>query len=89
MFEKASRSWDELVRHRTFLAAARDAAKKLAEPARDELLEHLKFAERKLEAGDPLGDPGHLLPKVGEPNADELQPLLDGWIPHGPEEGRR
>jgi hypothetical protein len=87
-FEAASTSWDAVARHRAFLAAAREAAGSLDERLRGELLAHLDFAEKKLDQADPLGNPGLVLPRVGEPKPDDLKPYLGGLSPHGPEEGR-
>jgi hypothetical protein len=87
-FEAASRSWDAVARHRAFLAAAREAAGALDDRRRGELLAHLDFAERRIDAADPLADPGLLLPRVREPKPDDLEPYLGGLSPHGPDEGR-
>jgi hypothetical protein len=87
-FEAASRSWDEVARHRAFLAAAREAAGALGGRLRGELLAHLDFAERRIDAADPLANPDLLLPRVREPKPDDLKPYLGGLSPHGPEEGR-
>ena len=88
-FEAASTAWDAVARQRVFLAAAREAAAALDGPRRDELLAHLDFAERRLDAADPLADPERLLPRVREPKPDDLKPYLDGWSPRGPDEGGR
>ncbi len=56
--------------------------------AATELVAHLDFAERRLDAADPLGNPDLLLPRVQAPKPDDLKPYLDGWSPHGPDEGR-
>lgn len=66
----------------------RAAADALDGPRRDELVAHLDFAERRLDAADPLGNPDLLLPRVQAPKPDDLKPYLDGWSPHGPDEGR-
>jgi hypothetical protein len=87
-FEGSSREWRAVRRHRAFLAAAREAASALDGPRRDELLAHLDFAERRLDGADPLGNPDLLLPNVRAPKPDDLKPYLDGWSPHGPDEGR-
>ena len=87
-FEGSSREWQAIRRHRTFLAAAREAAGALEGPRRDELVAHLDFAERRLDEADPLGNPDLLLPRVRAPKPDDLKPYLDGWSPHGPDEGR-
>jgi hypothetical protein len=86
-FEGSSREWQAIRRHRTFLAAAREAAGALEGPRRDELVAHLDFAERRLDEADPLGNPDLLLPRVRAPKPDDLKPYLDGWSPHGPDEG--
>lgn len=87
-FEEASTAWHAIRRHRAFLTAAREAAGALDGPRRAELVAHLDFAERRLDATDPLGNPDLLLPKVRAPKPDDLKPYLDGWSPHGPDEGR-
>ena len=87
-FERSSTEWHAIRRHRAFLAAAREAADALDRPHRDELVAHLDFAERRLDAADPLANPDLLLPRVREPKPDDLKPYLDGWSPHGPDEGR-
>ncbi len=87
-FEAASRSWDAVARQRAFLAAAREAAETLDGPRRDELLAHLDFAERRLDAADPIRNPEQLLPTVREPKPEDLKAYLEGWSAHGPDEGR-
>ena len=87
-FEGSSREWQAIRRHRTFLAAAREAAGALDGPRGDELVAHLDFAERRLDEADPLENPDLLLPRVRAPKPDDLKPYLDGWSPHGPDEGR-
>ena len=87
-FEGSSTEWHAIRRHRAFLAAAREAAGALDGPRRDELVAHLDFAEHKLDEADPLGNPDLLLPRVRAPKPDDLKPYLDGWSPHGPDEGR-
>lgn len=87
-FERSSREWHAIRRHRAFLPAARGAAGALDGPRRDELLAHLDFAERRLDEADPLGNPDLLLPSAPAPKPDDLRPYLDGWSPHGPDEGR-
>jgi hypothetical protein len=87
-FEGSSNAWHAIRRHRAFLAAAREAAGALDGRRRDELVAHLDFAERRLDEADPLGSPDVLLPRVRAPKPDDLKPYLDGWSPHGPDEGR-
>ncbi len=87
-FEEACSEWHATRRHRKFLAAAREAANTLDGPRRAELVAHLDFAERRLEEADPLGHPDLLLPRVREPEPDDLKPYLDGWSPRGPDDGR-
>ena len=87
-FKAASTAWDSIARHRAFLVAAREAAGALDDRRRGELLEHLDFAERRLDRADPLADPSRLLPRVREPKPDDLKPYLGGLNPHGPDEGR-
>ena len=87
-FEAASPVWHAVRRHRAFLAAARETAGALDGPRRDELAAHLDFAERRLDAADPILNPDVLLPRVREPKPDDLKPYLDGWSPHGPDKGR-
>jgi hypothetical protein len=87
-FERSSTEWHAIQRHRAFLAAAREAAGALDGPRRDELVAHLDYAERRLDEADPLGNPGLLRPRVRAPKPDDLKPYLDGWSPHGPDEGR-
>ena len=84
-FEASSEAWHAIARHREFLAAAREAAAAVDGPRRDELLAHLDFAERRLDAADPLRNPDRLLPQIREPKPDDLKPYLDGWSPHGPD----
>lgn len=84
-FEASSEAWHAIARHRAFLAAAREAAAAVDGPHRDELLAHLDFAERRLDAADPLRNPHRLLPQIREPKPDDLKPYLDGWSPHGPD----
>jgi len=86
-FERSSEAWHAIRRHREFLAAVREAAGALDGPRRDELVAHLDFAERRLDAADPLRNPGLLVPSVRSPKPDDLKPYLDGWSPHGPDEG--
>ena len=87
-FEASSEAWHAIGRHRAFLAAAREAAISLDGPSREELLAHLDFAERMLDAADPVHNPHCLLPQIQEPKPDDLKPYLDGWSPHGPEAPR-
>ena len=87
-FEGSSEAWHAIARHREFLGAAREAAGAVDGARRDELLARLDFAERRLDEADPLGNPDLLLPNVRAPKADDLKPYLDGWSPHGPDEGR-
>jgi hypothetical protein len=87
-FEGSSREWHAIRSQRAFLAAAREAAGALDGPRRDELVAHLDFAERRLDAAEPLGNPDLLLPRVLAPKPDDLKLYLDGWSPHGPDEGR-
>jgi hypothetical protein len=82
-FEASSEAWHAIGRHRTFLAAAREAA--VDGPRRDEVLAHLDFAERRLDAADPVRNPDRLLSQILEPKPDDLKPYLDGWSPHGPD----
>ncbi len=84
-FEASSDAWHAIGRHRAFLAAAREAAAGVDAPRRDELLAHLDFAERRLDAADPVHNPDLLKPQVEEPEPDDLKPYLDGWSPHGPD----
>ena len=84
-FEESSEAWHAIGRHREFLAAAREAAAAVDGPSRDELLAHLDFAERRLDAADPVRNPDRLLPQIREPKPDDLKPYLDGWSPHGPD----
>jgi hypothetical protein len=86
-FERASTAWREVQRHREFIAAAREAAGSLGGPRRDELAAHLDFAQRRLDEADPIQYPDLLLPSIRTPQADDLKPFLDGWSPHGPDEG--
>jgi hypothetical protein len=87
-FEAASRSWDAVARHRGFLKAAREAAASLDGQRRDALAAHHDYAQQRLDQADPLREPEKLLPRVREPKPDDLKPFLDGWSPHGPDEGR-
>lgn len=87
-FEASSEAWQAIGRHRAFLAAARGAAAAVDGPQRDELVAHLDFAESRLDAADPVRHPDRLPPLVREPKPDDLKPYLDGWSPHGPDEGR-
>lgn len=87
-FAESSSAWNASGRHREFLAAARTAAAAVNGPHHDELLAYLDFAERRLDATDPLVTPELLLPRVRAPKPDDLRPYLDGWSPHGPDEGR-
>jgi len=87
-FAESSSEWHAIRRHREFLAAARTAAAAVGGPHHDELLAHLDFAERRLDATDPLVTPELQLPRVRAPKPDDLRPYLDGWSPHGPDEGR-
>ena len=84
-FEESSEAWHAIGRHREFLAAAREAAAALDGPRHDELVAHLDFAERRLDAADPIRIPDRLLPQIREPKPDDLKPYLDGWSPHGPD----
>lgn len=87
-FEESSRAWHAIQRHRAFLAAAREAAGALDGRRRDEVVAHLDFAARRLDEVDPLRSPDVLLPRVRAPKPADLKPFLDGWSPHGPDEGR-
>lgn len=87
-FDGSARAWDEIRRRRAFLTAVREAASSIDGPRRDALLAHLDFAERRLDAADPVLNLDLLLPRVQEPKPDDLRPYLDGWSPHGPNEGR-
>ncbi len=87
-FAESSSEWHAIQRHREFLAAAREAAGALDVPHSDGLTAHFDFAERRLDEADPLVTPELLLPSVREPKPDDLRPYLDGWSPHGPDEGR-
>lgn len=87
-FAESSSAWHAIKRHREFLAAAREAAGALDSPHSDGLASHFDFVERKLDQADPLLDPELLLPRVREPEPDDLKPYLDGWSPHGPDAGR-
>lgn len=87
-FEESSSEWHAIRRHREFLVAARQAVTTVDGPRRDALLAHLDFAERRLDAADPVRSPDLLLPRIREPQPDDLKPYLDGWSPHGPDEGR-
>jgi hypothetical protein len=71
-----------------FLAAARQASGALDGPRRDGVAAHLDCVERRLDEAGPLVNPELLLPSVREPKPDDLRPYLDGWSPHGPDEGR-
>jgi hypothetical protein len=82
-FQRRSRDWQSITGQRVFLAAAREAAGGYSGPRRDDLMAHLDFAERRLDAGDPTKHLGLLLPEVSDPKPDDLKPFLDGWSPHG------
>jgi hypothetical protein len=88
VFEGSSQTWHAIQRQRVFLAAAREASGALDGPPREGLAAHLDFVERRLDEADPLVNPELLLPSVREPKPDDLRPYLDGWSPHGPDEGR-
>jgi hypothetical protein len=88
VFAESSSEWHAIQRHREFLAAAREAARALDGPHSDGLAAHFDFAERRLDEADPLVTPELLLPRVSETKPDDLRPYLDGWSPHGPDEGR-
>ena len=87
-FAESSSEWRAIQRPREFLAAAREAAGALDGPHGDRLAAHFEFAERRLDEADPLVTPELLLPRVREPKPDDLRPYLEGWSPHGPDEGR-
>lgn len=84
-FVQRSRDWRAVTRHREFLAVAKSAVDGYQGPARDDLLAHLDFAERRLDDIDPIGHVELILPEVPEPKPDDLKPYLGGWSPHGPE----
>ena len=56
-FQQRSRGWEDVVRHRAFLAAARAAADAYQGPDRHDLVAHLDFAQRNVDAIDPLREP--------------------------------
>lgn len=87
-FDGSASEWDEIRRRRAFITAVREAASSIDGPRRDALLAHLDFAQRRLDAADPVINLDLLLPRVQEPKPDDLRPYLDGWSPHGPNEGR-
>ncbi|HEY3545485.1 MAG TPA: hypothetical protein VGK17_05270 [Propionicimonas sp.] len=85
-FVQLSREWDEVQRHREFLAAARAAVAAVDGPAQVDLGSHLAFVELKLAALDPLADVDRLLPEVSDPKPEDLKPFLGGWSPDGPDQ---
>jgi hypothetical protein len=84
-FERRSRDWREVTRHREFLAAAKDSVSRYEGPEREGLVTQLGFAERRLDEIDPIRHPRLLLPLVPEAKPDDLKAYLDGWSPHGPD----
>ena len=84
-FAQLAREWREVTEHRAFLANMRAALVEFPGPERDEIVEHLDFAEQRLDELDPVKHPESILPDVPEPKPDNLKPFLDGWSPHGPD----
>ncbi len=84
-FVQRSRDWRDVAAHREFVAAAREALAAYEGPAHEELAAQLEFAQRKLDALDPLGHLELLEPQVRDPKPDDLKPFLEGWSPHGPD----
>lgn len=83
-FQRRSRDWHAITRHREFLAAVRQAVGSYRVSQRDELVAHLEFAERSLDDSDPIKHLELLLPEVPDPRPDDLKPFLGGLSPHGP-----
>ena len=83
-FQRQSRDWHAITRHREFLAAVRQAVGSYRASQCDELVAHLEFAERRLDDSDPIKHLELLLPEVPDPKPDDLKPFLGGLSPHGP-----
>lgn len=83
-FERISHQQREVAEHRAFLSDARAAAARYQGEAREAVIAQLDMAERVLGEMDPLRHPELLAPVVGEPQASDLKPFLDGWSPLGP-----
>jgi hypothetical protein len=84
-FERRSRDWRDVGRHREFLEAAKAAVNRYEGPERGGLVAELDLAQRRLDEIDPIRHPRLLLPPVPEPKPDDLKAYLDGWSPHGPD----
>lgn len=84
-FVARSNEWDAIVRHRRFLAAARDAIASLDGSQRDAIDAILVSAKHRLDQVDPISHPEMLLPDIKSPKPDDLRPFLEGWSPHGPD----
>ncbi|PPJ27827.1 hypothetical protein C5E45_16355 [Nocardia nova] len=84
-FKKCSREWQAVGRHRSFVAAAKDAAEHYSGDDRDAILRHLDEVERSLDAMNPILQLSRVVPDVPEPKPEDLKPYLQGWSPHGPD----
>lgn len=82
-FQKVSRDWREHAWHREFLAAVRVAVMSYSGSHLQAIEAQLDFAEGKLDESDPIRHPELVLPAIPDPNADDLEPFLGGWSPHG------
>jgi hypothetical protein len=87
-FAERSRAWAAINQHRDFLKAAKEAANSASPENHQAIQEQLDYAERTLDALDPIRQPSSLIPEVPEPRPEDLKPFLGNLSPLDPDRSR-
>jgi len=87
-FAERSRAWAAINQHRDFLQAAKEAANSTSPENHQAIQEQLDYAERTLDALDPIRQLSSLIPEIPEPRPEDLKPFLGNWSPHDPDRSR-